>query len=297
MLLQLFGALEHECGAEGESHSGASGVGSGPWPAADAQLGSQSVAWDGGQVSEHQLETRRGRTARAAQSSDLALRESEHPDCTRPASAPVPHRTAPNARAHGAGSAGTHELHALCECAHGIRESLAVCGHRSHCAALTSHGAGPATPCEHLGVGEGLEEAGCGVARACSSSIVEAGSVLPVGGYFEILLHYYIQQYAAQVQQPAIKVVSNVVADALLSIPKALYGRNGFTKFYLETTEPLRKNQPLPVSEEGLESVYCKYQLVTSVLHCAAELLNIDLIIGVKRPPQRIEDNDSDDDF
>ncbi|OXB69030.1 hypothetical protein ASZ78_012858 [Callipepla squamata] len=286
MLLQLFRALEHECGAEG--------VGSGPWPAADAQLGSESVAWDGGQVSEHQLETRRGRTARAAQSSDLALRESKHPDCTQPASAPVPHCTAPNARTHGAGSAGTHELRALCECAHGIHESLAVC---RHCTAVTSDSAGPATPCEHLGVGEGLEEAGCGVARGCSSSIVEAGSVLPVGGYFEILLHYYIQRYAAQVQQPAIKVVSNIVADALLSIPKALYGRNGFTKFYLETMEALRKNQPLPVSEEGLESVYCKYQLVTAVLHCAAELLNIDLIIGVKRPPRKIEDNDSDDDI
>ncbi|XP_046765734.1 Bardet-Biedl syndrome 10 protein isoform X2 [Gallus gallus] len=260
MLLQLFRAVDQECGAEGESQNGASGVGSGYSPATETRVVTESIACGSSQVSEHQLGACRGETA--AQSSDLALQESERPDGTPPASAPGPHSKELSVCTDGADSAGTHKLPALC-------------------------------------VGKGPEKAVYGVTQSCPSSILEAGSVLPVGGYFEILLHYYIQHYAKQVQQSAVTAISNVVADALLSIPKALYGteRNGFTKFYLETTEALRKNQPLPVNEKGLESVYCKYQLVTSVLHCVTELLNIDLIIGVKRPLQKIEDKDSDDDF
>lgn len=297
MLLQLFRAVDQECGAEGESQNGASGVGSWYSPATETRVVTESIACGSSQVSEHQLGACRGETA--AQSSDLALQESERPDGTPPASAPGPHSKELSVCTDGADSAGTHKLHRLCECADGMNEShrrqQAVCSHRNYCTAVAS----TATLCEHLGVGKGPEKAGYGVTQSCPSSILEAGSVLPVGGYFEILLHYYIQHYAKQVQQSAVTVISNVVADALLSIPKALYGteRNGFTKFYLETTEALRKNQPLPVNEKGLESVYCKYQLVTSVLHCVTELLNIDLIIGVKRPLQKTEDKDSDDDF
>ncbi|PKK22881.1 Bardet-Biedl syndrome 10, partial [Columba livia] len=168
------------------------------------------------------------------------------------------------------------------------------------------------TACERPGVGKDPDETSCNIvpfkhenscaslAQNYSNSLIEAGSVLPVGGYFEILLHYYIQYYAKQFQPSEVTVVANVVADALLSIPKSLYGtteRNSFTKFYLEVINALRKNQPLPVNEKGLELVYCKYQLVTSVLHCVTELLSIDLIIGVRRPVPKIEDNDSEDDF
>ncbi|KAM3673212.1 BBSome complex assembly protein BBS10 [Ammospiza maritima maritima] len=166
------------------------------------------------------------------------------------------------------------------------------------------------TACECLAVGKGLEKTCCHIVpfkqeESCadvgqdySNCLIEAGSVLPVGGYFEILLHYYIQDYAKQCQQSELTIVSNVVADALLSIPKVLYQteRDSFTKFYLEAINLLKKNQPLPVNNEGLESVYCKYQLVISVLHCLTELLSIDLVIGIRRPLQKIEDRDSEDD-
>ncbi|KAF2974724.1 hypothetical protein EK904_001591 [Melospiza melodia maxima] len=166
------------------------------------------------------------------------------------------------------------------------------------------------TACECLDVGKGLEKTCChivpfkqeescaDVAQDYSNCLIEAGSVLPVGGYFEILLHYYIQDYVKQCQQSELTIVSNVVADALLSIPKVLYQteRDGFTKFYLEAINLLKKNQPLPVNNEGLESVYCKYQLVISVLHCLTELLSIDLVIGIRRPLQKIQDRDSEDD-
>ncbi|KAF4792417.1 Bardet-Biedl syndrome 10 [Turdus rufiventris] len=176
---------------------------------------------------------------------------------------------------------------------------------------LVAHNTDTVTACECLDVGKGLEktcchilpfkqeESGSGIAQDCTNCLIQAGSVLPVGGYFEILLHYYIQDYAKQCQQSEVIIVSNVVADALLSVPKALYHtaeRDGFTKFYLETTNLLRKNQPLPLNDEGLESVYCKYQLVISVLHCVTELLSIDLVIGIRQPLQKIEDCDSEDD-
>ncbi|KAM4902058.1 BBSome complex assembly protein BBS10 [Sylvia borin] len=176
---------------------------------------------------------------------------------------------------------------------------------------LVAHNADAVSACECPHVGKGLEKTCChivpfkqgqncaGIGRDYSNCLIEAGSVLPVGGYFEILLHYYIQDYAKQCQQSEVSIVSNIVADALLSIPKALYWtaeRNGFTTFYLEAINLLRKNQPLPVNNEGLESAYCKYQLVISVLHCVTELLSIDLVIGIRRPLQKIEDHDSEDD-
>ncbi|XP_041321584.1 Bardet-Biedl syndrome 10 protein [Pyrgilauda ruficollis] len=176
---------------------------------------------------------------------------------------------------------------------------------------LVAHNTDAVVACECLDVGKGLEKTCChivpfkqeescaGIAQDYSNCLIEAGSVLPVGGYFEILLHYYIQDYAKECQQSEVMTVSNVVADALLSIPKALYGtaeRGGFTKFYLEAINLLQKNQPLPVNDEGLESVYCKYQLVISVLHCVTELLSIDLVIGIRRPLKKIEDRDSEDD-
>ncbi|XP_027603543.1 Bardet-Biedl syndrome 10 protein [Pipra filicauda] len=192
------------------------------------------------------------------------------------------------------------------------KSSSLVDKQKSYSTAVLACNADTVTACELLDVGKGLEKTCCnivpfkqeescvGIAQDHSSSLIEAGSVLPVGGYFEILLHYYIQYYAKQCQQSEVAVVSNVVADALLSIPKALYRTtelDSFTKFYLKAVNSLRKNQPLPGNKEGLESVYCKYQLVVSVLHCVTELLSIDLIIGIKQPVQKIEDHDSEDDF
>ncbi|XP_064511688.1 Bardet-Biedl syndrome 10 protein [Pseudopipra pipra] len=192
------------------------------------------------------------------------------------------------------------------------KSSSLVDKQKSYSTAVLACNADTVTACELLDVGKGLEKTCCnivpfkqeescvGIAQDHSSSLIEAGSLLPVGGYFEILLHYYIQYYAKQCQQSEVAVVSNVVADALLSIPKALYRTtelDSFTRFYLKAVNSLRKNQPLPGNKEGLESVYCKYQLVVSVLHCVTELLSIDLIIGIKQPVQKIEDHDSEDDF
>ncbi|KFW69570.1 Bardet-Biedl syndrome 10 protein, partial [Pygoscelis adeliae] len=288
--------------------------------AAQMQLVIENISCNSSQVSERQLKTHRDETGR--QTVDPDLRGSENPGCVQTSlqipSNPISCIEELNVAAGGDGSSrDVQKPHAKCEHPGDVHENyrsdLLTDSRKNYRAAVSAaHNANTVTACERLDVGKGLKKASCAIvpfkhkescvsiAQNYSNSLIEAGSVLPVGGYFEILLHYYIQYYAKQFQQSEVAVVSNVVADALLSIPKSLYGtteRNSFTKFYLEAINALRKNQPLPVNEKGLESVYCKYQLVISVLHCVTELLSIDLIIGVKRPLQTIEDNDSEDDF
>lgn len=133
----------------------------------------------------------------------------------------------------------------------------------------------------------------------CSSSI-PAGCVLPVGGSFEILLHYYLLNYAKKCQQLE-EIISKLIADALLGIPKILYkskkGKYSFPQIYLRALHTLQTNQPMVRSQAGLESVTGKYHLLTSVLQCLTKILTIDLVINIKRHPQKNSDQDSEDEL
>ncbi|KFP46631.1 Bardet-Biedl syndrome 10 protein, partial [Cathartes aura] len=306
MLQQLFKTVDQreECKAE----------------ATQKQLVIENISCNSNQVSECQLKAHRDETEMQIVDSDL--QGSENPACVptdlQIPSNPVSHIKEFNVATEGDGSSrDVQKPHAKCEHPGDVREncisdSLVDNQKNYSTAVLAVCNANTVTACERLDVGKDLEKTSCNIVpfkheKSCvsiaqnySNSLIEAGSVLPVGGYFEILLHYYIQYYAKQFQQSEVAVLSNVVADALLSIPKSLYRtteQNSFTKFYLGAVNALRKNQPLPTNERGLELVYCKYQLVISVLHCVTELLSIDLIIGIKRPLQKIEDYDSEDDF
>ncbi|KFP25388.1 Bardet-Biedl syndrome 10 protein, partial [Colius striatus] len=303
MLQQLFRTVDgwEECKAE----------------ATEKQFKTDKVSCSSSQVSEHQLKARGDE--KETQIVDPDLHESENPayvqtDSQIPSN-PILGIKEFNIAPEGDGSSrDPQKPHAkgkhLCV-VHENYSSDSLVDSLKNCSAavLAAHNAGV---CECPGAGKHLEKMSChvvplqhiescaSIAQKSSNSLIEAGSVLPVGGYFEILLHYYIQHYAKQFQQPEITIVSNIVADALLSIPKSLHGtteRNSFTEFYLKAINALRKKQPLPMNEKGLESVYCKYQLVISVLHCVTELLSIDLIIGIKQPLQKNEVHDSDDDF
>ncbi|XP_048660746.1 Bardet-Biedl syndrome 10 protein isoform X1 [Marmota marmota marmota] len=130
---------------------------------------------------------------------------------------------------------------------------------------------------------------------------VPAGSVLPVGGNFEILLHYYLLNYAKTCQQSEEAMVSTLIANALLGIPKILFKTKkvnySFPQIYLRTLHALQTNQLMVSSQAGLESVIGKYQLLTSVLQCLTKILTIDLVISIKRQPQKIYDQDSEDEL
>ncbi|XP_068018536.1 Bardet-Biedl syndrome 10 protein [Melanerpes formicivorus] len=314
MLQQLFKTVDQreECEAEGEIQNEALGVSIWHSSAIQKQLVIQNTSCNSNQISEYQVKAHRDETE--TQIVDPDLQGSGNLTCVQTdlqmPSSPMSHIKEVNVATEADGSSiEVQKLPARWE--HPMQDSLLDSTKDCRAPVLAAHNANRVTACEHLSVGRGLEKTGHDVVafktgRSCvsvlqnrSNSLIEAGSVLPVGGYFEILLHYYIQYYAKQLQQSELTIISNVVAEALLSIPKSLYRtaeQNSFTKFYLKTMNALKNNQPLSVSEKGLESVYCKYQLVLSVLHCVAELLSIDLIIGIKRPQQKVEDYDSGDD-
>ncbi|XP_037702953.1 Bardet-Biedl syndrome 10 protein isoform X2 [Choloepus didactylus] len=135
----------------------------------------------------------------------------------------------------------------------------------------------------------------------CSSSL-PVGCVLPVGGNFEILLHYYLLNYAKKCQQSEQTMVSMIIANALLGIPKILFkskkGNYSFPQIYVRALYALKTSQPMESSSQtGLESVAGKYQLLTSVLQCLTKILTIDLVINIKRQPQKVYDQDSEDEL
>ncbi|XP_017386113.1 Bardet-Biedl syndrome 10 protein [Cebus imitator] len=140
-----------------------------------------------------------------------------------------------------------------------------------------------------------------GTSQSYLSSSVPAGCVLPVGGNFEILLHYYLLNYAKKCHQSEETMVSMIIANALLGIPKVLYksktGKDSFPHMYVRALHALQTNQPIVSSQAGLESVTGKCQLLTSVLQCLTQILTIDLVITVKRHPQKIHSQDSEDEL
>ncbi|XP_071075066.1 BBSome complex assembly protein BBS10 isoform X2 [Dasypus novemcinctus] len=133
----------------------------------------------------------------------------------------------------------------------------------------------------------------------CYSSM-PAGCVLPVGGNFEILLHYYLLNYAKKCQQSEQTMV-RIIANALLGIPKILYkskkGNSSFPQIYVRALSALQTSQPMVSSQTGLESVAGKYQLLTSVLQCLTKILTIDLVINIKRHPQKVCNKNSEDEL
>ncbi|XP_029141759.1 Bardet-Biedl syndrome 10 protein isoform X2 [Protobothrops mucrosquamatus] len=91
-----------------------------------------------------------------------------------------------------------------------------------------------------------------------SDSYIEPGAVLPVGGLFEILLHYYLSNYAKQCRSSITSIICSVIADVLLSIPKTLcltQKRNAFPQLCLQVTSALKSNQQLLPDQKLLESV------------------------------------------
>nr|XP_033806588.1 Bardet-Biedl syndrome 10 protein [Geotrypetes seraphini]XP_033806590.1 Bardet-Biedl syndrome 10 protein [Geotrypetes seraphini] len=140
-----------------------------------------------------------------------------------------------------------------------------------------------------------------GTVQNPSASSVEAGAVLPVGGMFEILLHYYLSQCSKQHHKSEMIMVSTLVADALLEIPKNLYrskrGNCSFPQVYSCVVNSLRTNELKRWELKGLESVSCKHQLLASVLQCVTRLVTIDMLLGISRGPPRKRDEDSENEF
>ncbi|KAM9311695.1 BBSome complex assembly protein BBS10 [Gastrophryne carolinensis] len=126
------------------------------------------------------------------------------------------------------------------------------------------------------------------------------GLVIQGGGRFEMLLHYYLHQYAKKCQKAEMAMICTVVADALLCIPRHIYQMNNkktcFPLVYSKYIHAMKNKELEDVTKTGLESVSCKYQLIASVLQCIIKLVTIDLIVGIKREPHSVECEETDED-
>ncbi|KAJ8386067.1 hypothetical protein AAFF_G00177560 [Aldrovandia affinis] len=113
---------------------------------------------------------------------------------------------------------------------------------------------------------------------ASSGVLIEAGSLLPVGGTFEFLLHHYLLQHTSQTSCPDTQAACRLVAGAMLCVPRQLYSGKRFLEAQSRFTRTLTAD---PTSErvQGLESLACKYQLVVSALQGLRTLLSVDVIL------------------
>lgn len=141
-----------------------------------------------------------------------------------------------------------------------------------------------------------------------SLSILEPGCVIPGGGTFEVLLNQALLRHCVGRVLPPI---SELLADALLSVARQLYSHSprcflhiqarllSSTQTYSHTSSPLceqEKKHCIPgdseqrmlcrreddtdfISNLGLESVRCKYQLLLAVLQCVSSLLQVDAVL------------------
>ncbi len=111
--------------------------------------------------------------------------------------------------------------------------------------------------------------------------IVRAGGVLPVGGMFEFLLHYFLLNECNSCDPESCMLL----AEALLCLPRTLYAHNHRRFLNLQTRflDDLKEWDRIKERESempefgfnasGLESVSGKKQLLVSVLQCLHRLL------------------------
>uniref|UniRef100_A0A3Q4B0F9 Bardet-Biedl syndrome 10 n=1 Tax=Mola mola TaxID=94237 RepID=A0A3Q4B0F9_MOLML len=121
--------------------------------------------------------------------------------------------------------------------------------------------------------------------QMCSVSLLEPGCVISAGGTFEFLLNHVLLQHGrsrsvSDGKSVAIPEVSQLLADALLSVPRQIYSHR--MQCFLQTQARLLKadtTSKVFMLKLGLESVSCKYRLFLAVLQCVSSLLQVDTVL------------------
>uniref|UniRef100_UPI00398F6ABA Bardet-Biedl syndrome 10 protein n=1 Tax=Pristiophorus japonicus TaxID=55135 RepID=UPI00398F6ABA len=125
-----------------------------------------------------------------------------------------------------------------------------------------------------------------------------AGSVLPPGGVFEFLMHHYLRSEASSRHQPDTRVACQIVADALLNVPRHVHPRGrDFLRAHAAFTADLRAGAVPLVGEGPLEVVAAKQHLLISVIQCLRSLLTVDRVVAVRgklgnKPPAESDDSE-----
>uniref|UniRef100_A0A673NCT6 Bardet-Biedl syndrome 10 n=1 Tax=Sinocyclocheilus rhinocerous TaxID=307959 RepID=A0A673NCT6_9TELE len=129
--------------------------------------------------------------------------------------------------------------------------------------------------------------------------IMHTGGVLPVGGVFEFLLHYFLLNERNSSDPESFRLL----AEALLCLPRTLYAYNHrrflniqthFLDDLKEWDKTKERESEMPElkfgfrfsesSAPGLESVSGKKQLLVSVLQCLHRLLCVGAILHTRSP-------------
>lgn len=138
--------------------------------------------------------------------------------------------------------------------------------------------------------------------------VLKPGCVIPAGGTFEFLLHHALTQHvhshsASNWTNVGVNV-SQILASALLSVPRQIYSHDpklflqaqtrimslisnqsrpfmAFKHAHIANEDPERGDTPskLFMLGLGLESISCKYQLLLAVLQCVTSLLRVDAMV------------------
>ncbi|XP_072290730.1 Bardet-Biedl syndrome 10 protein [Eucyclogobius newberryi] len=112
------------------------------------------------------------------------------------------------------------------------------------------------------------------------------GCVLTAGGTFEFLLSRALRQNSVNGQS---NVVSWILADSLLCIPRYIYSNKPGSFAQIQATIGKFPEHPVDgtihlkcersTQDPGLESAFCKYQLLLAVLQCVSQLFRTDAVI------------------
>lgn len=157
--------------------------------------------------------------------------------------------------------------------------------------------------------------------------VMEPGWAIRPGGTFEFLLHRTLLQRgcnrsSSNHTEAAIPVVSQILANTLLSVPRQVYSHG--PRHFLQAQTRLLLSDRAPshlltaghkpeqntsctpggcggaVTSEGLtvdsgvESVSCKRQLLLAVLQCAASLLRVDAVLSTRTGAHALSDRLTD---
>ncbi|XP_037623445.1 Bardet-Biedl syndrome 10 protein [Sebastes umbrosus] len=142
--------------------------------------------------------------------------------------------------------------------------------------------------------------------------VLEPGCVIPADGTFEFLLNYALVQHHSSRSVSGVPAVSQLLAKALLSVPRQIYSHSPrrflqtqtrllsfiqnhshpFSLVYKQVECPREESKltkhccrgadvssKVFMSDSGLESVSCKYQLLLAVLQCVSSLLRVDTVL------------------
>ncbi|KAJ0029190.1 hypothetical protein NQD34_004187 [Periophthalmus magnuspinnatus] len=113
--------------------------------------------------------------------------------------------------------------------------------------------------------------------------------VLTAGGTFEFLLSHALQNNSVPRHTD---MISSFLADSLLCLPRHIYSHKPLHFVQIQSkvvkcthTCPMGSESSINLASEcyalepGLESVFCKYQLLLAVLQCVSQLFRIDSVI------------------